>query len=212
MKITAITPQKHHAERLNVSVDGEFRFALAQEIAFRAGLRVGDEVDEERIRALEGEDLSWKAREAALNLLSFRARTGSELRQRLRRKEFPDEIVEACVAELVEKRLVDDSAFAETFVRDRVRLRPKGRRRLVQELRSKGVDAETADAAIGEVMEREEVSELDLAREAVARWAPRPGEDPQRARRRLYGFLARRGFGGDTVRELMDEMRFGPEE
>lgn len=206
MKITAIEPQRHHLERVNVHVDGAFRLALAQEIVFRAALRVGDSVTEPRLQELEREDLRWKARESALNLLSFRARTAVELRRRLRRKEFPEEVVEDCVTELVEKGLVDDSAFAEVFVRDRVRLRPKGKRRLVQELRAKGVDADTAAEAVGDVMEREEVTDLELARAAASKWSPRPGEDPQRARRRLYGFLARRGFGGDAVRQLMDEM------
>jgi regulatory protein len=78
--------------------------------------------------------------------------------------------------------------------------------RLVQELRAKGVDAETAREAIGEVLESEEVSELELAREVVARWSPRSGEEPLRARRRLYGLLARRGFGGETVRQVMEEL------
>lgn len=206
MKITAIQPQKHHAERVNVHVDGEFRLALAQEIVLRAGLRTGDAVTEERLRELEQQDVQWKARDAALNLLSFRARTATELRRRLLQKEFTPEVADACVAELVERGLVDDGSFAESFVRDRVRFRPRGRRRLVQELRAKGVDAETAHDAIAEVMEVEEVSEVDLAREALGRWAPRPGEDRQRARRRLYGFLARRGFGAETIRTLMEEM------
>jgi len=206
MRITAIEPQKHHPERVNVHVDGEFRLALAQEIVYRASLRVGDALDEARIRALEEEDLFWKARESALNLLSFRGRTASELRRRLRQKEFPDEVVERCVEELVQRGLVDDASFAETFVRDRVRLRPRGKRRLVQELRAKGVDPETASDAISEVMESEEVSELDLAREVVEKWSPRPGEDPQKARRRLYGHLARRGFGGETVRQILEEL------
>lgn len=206
MKITAIEPQRSHAERVNVHVDGEFRLALAQEIVLRASLRVGDPVTESRLGELEREDLRWKARESALTLLSFRARTAVELRRRLARKDLPEEVVEECVAELVQKGLVDDSAFAELFARDRVRLRPRGRRRIVQELRAKGVEAETAEAAVGEVMEREEVTELELAREAAARWSPRAGEDPLRARRRLHGFLARRGFGGETVRQLMEEM------
>jgi regulatory protein len=205
MRITAIEPQKNHPERVNVRVDGEFRLALAQEVVLRAGLRTGDAVTEERLQELEGEDLRWKAREAALHLLSFRTRTARELRQRLRRKGFPDEVTEACVAGLVERGLVDDADFAEAFVRDRVRFRPRGRRRLLQELRSRGVDPETAEEALGSVMEGEEVSELDLARDAVRKWSPRPGEDPQRARRRLYGFLARRGFGADTVRQILEE-------
>lgn len=206
MKITAIQPQQKQAERVSVHVDGAFRFALAQELLFRAGLHVGDPIDEERIRRLEHEDRAWKAREHALNLLSFRPRTAAELRQRLRRREVEDDVVEAVVADLVEKGLVDDTAFAEIFVRDRVRLRPRGKRRLVQELRAKGVDRDTAAEAVGEVMEREDVSEVDLAREAVRKWARRAGEDPQRARRRLYGFLARRGFGGDAVRQVMEEV------
>lgn len=206
MRITAIEPQKHHPERVNVHVDGEYRFALAQELVFRAGLRTGDDISERRIQELEREDLHWKARESALSLLSFRARTAVELRRRLRRKEFPEEVAEACVQELVDRGLVDDSAFAEVFVRDRVRLRPRGTRRLVQELRAKGVDADTAADAVEEVLEREEVTELELAREAVAKWSARAGEDPLRARRRLYGFLARRGFGGETVRQIMDEV------
>lgn len=206
MRITAIEPQKHHLERVNVYVDGEFRLALAQEIVYRERLGPGDEISDARIAELEGEDALWKARESALNLLSFRARTATELRRRLREKGFADEVVERAVAELVEKGLVDDSAFAETFVRDRVRLRPKGPRRLVQELRAKGVDVDTAEEAIEEVMRGEETSELELARAAVARWARRPGEDAQKARRRLYGFLVRRGFGGETVRQLLEEV------
>ena len=206
VRISAIEPQKHHLERVNVYVDGAFRVALAREVVLRAGLHAGDEVIESRLDELAAEDQLWKARDSALNLLSFRARTGAELRRRLREKAFPEEVVERCVAELVERGLVDDSAFAETFVRDRVRLRPSGARRLAQELRAKGVDADTAGEAIRDVLHTEEVSELELARAAVARWARRPGEDRDKARRRLHGFLARRGFGGDTVREIMDEI------
>src|SRR5687768_15318581 len=108
MRITAIEPQKHHLERVNVYVDGEFRLALAQEIVYREGLGAGDEITDARIAELEGEDAYWKARESSLNLLSFRARTATELGRRLRDKGFADEVVERCVADLVEKGLVDD--------------------------------------------------------------------------------------------------------
>jgi regulatory protein len=208
-RITAIEPQKHHPERSNVHVDGAFRLALAQEIVFREGLRVGEPLSERRIAALEREDQRWKAREAALNLLSYRPRTAAELRRRLARKEYPPELVEECVAELLEEGLVDDGAFAQSFVRDRVRFKPRGSRRLAQELQAKGVDPEVAREAIGEVMELEETSELELAREAMRKWSRRPGEDPRRAKQRLYGFLARRGFGGDTLRQILDEVELG---
>jgi len=205
MKITAIPAQRQKSERVNVHVDGTFRLAVAQEVIVRAGLRIGDTVTESQLAGLEREDLRWGAREAALNLLSFRARSAVELRRRLVRKEFPPEVADECIASLQEAGLLDDAAFAASFVRDRMRFRPRGRMRLAQELRARGVDADTAHAAIGEAMEGEDVSELELAREVAARWSPRAGEDPLRARRRLYGLLARRGFGGETVRRIMEE-------
>jgi regulatory protein len=206
MKITAIEPQKHDADRVNVHVDGAFRLALGAEIAFTEHLHVGDEVDDARLEALERMDAAWRAREAALALLSFRPRTAAELRRRLAEKDFPADVVAEVVGRLDDMKLVDDAAFAETFVRDRVRLRPKGKRLLAQELRVRGVDAETALGAIEDVMEGSDTSETDLARQAAAKWRPRAGEDPRKARARLQAFLARRGFGGDAIREVVGEI------
>lgn len=205
MKITAIEPQRLHPERVNVHVDGAFRLGLSAELMLGERLRVGDEVDDARLAELEAKDQTWKARDAALSLLSYRARTSVELKRRLKRKGFDDEVAASTVERLDRLGVVDDAAFAESFVRDRVRLRPHGVRRLGQELRAKGVDEDTARAAIAEVMEREGATEMDLARAAAARWRPRAGEDAVRARARLQAFLARRGFGGDAVRAVVRE-------
>src|SRR5262249_27911860 len=139
------------------------------------------------------------------SLLSHRARSAAELKRRLKRKGFEGDTADATVERLGDLGMVDDAAFAESFVRDRVRLRPHGRRRLAQELRAKGVDEATPRPAIDGVMAREDAPEVALARAAAARWRPRPGEDAARARRRLHGFLARRGFAGDVIRQVVSE-------
>ena len=208
MRITALAPLKNDPDRVDVHVDGQLRFGVAAEIVYAEGLRVGDEVTEARLEALERRDQGWRAREAALVLLSYRPRTAAELRRRLERKGFDAALAEETVEALGGVGLVDDGSFSEVFVRDRVRLKPRGPRRLAQELRAKGVDAETARAAIDGVLEAEGAEEVDLARDAAARWRPRPGEDPARARRRLHGYLARRGFGGDAARTVIEE-KFG---
>lgn len=209
MRITAIEPQRLHPERVNVHVDGAFRLGLAAELVLTERLRVGDEVDDARLAELEARDQTWKARDAALSLLSYRARSSVELKRRLKRKGFDDTIAADTVERLDEIGVVDDAAFAESFVRDRMRFKPRSSRRLAGELRAKGVDQETARAAIAEVMEREETSELDLARAAAARWRPRAGEEPTRARARLHAFLARRGFGGEAIRAVIREKGIG---
>ncbi|MDQ3389571.1 MAG: RecX family transcriptional regulator, partial [Gemmatimonadota bacterium] len=117
------------------------------------------------------------------------------------RKGFSPEIVEECLSSTRRLGLVDDAAFSESFVRDRVRLRPRGRRSLAGELRARGVEPETAREAIASVFLAEGVSEVELACQAAAKWSPRAGEDPRKARARLQGLLVRRGFTSDAVRE-----------
>jgi regulatory protein len=206
MKITAIEPQARNRERVNIHVDGTFRVAVAAELAFGLPLRAGDPITPDLIAELEQRDQRWRAREAALNLLSYRPRTAAELRRRLREKDFGNEVVEQCVEELLQRGLVDDASFAESFVRDRLRFRPRGPQLLLQELRTKGVDWDTARATVDDVCREDGVSETDLARQAAARWSPRSGETRLRARRRLYNFLARRGFGAEVVREVVEDL------
>jgi regulatory protein len=205
MKITSIETARGTGERVRLHLDDGATVELAHEIVLSAGARLGTDLSSEALHLLLDADLRWRARENALRLLSYRPRTESELRSRLLRKEIPAEVADACLTELREKHLLDDASFAEAFARDRVRLNPRGRRRVVQELRGRGVDPAIAASAVEGAMREEEVDEIDLARDAARRWRPRSGEDPERARRRLTGFLARRGFGADTVREVVEE-------
>lgn len=223
MRISALTPQEKRSDRYDLHVDGEFRLGLAAEIVLGAGLHVGDAIDEAKLADLERQDQFWRTRQSALNLLAYRARSEDELRRRLLRKGYPEDAVEKCVQDFVDRGFLDDAAFASAFVRDRVRGRPRGARRLVAELRQRGVEAHTAASAVDRVLGDAELSETDLAREAAAKWARRArrarmvsdgagsggsddAEDRRTARRRLFAYLARRGFGAETIREVADEV------
>ncbi len=215
MRITAIRPQRRNAERVSIDVDGEFRLGVARQLVLDAALAAGDEVSDSQLEALEQSDVGWKAREAALNLLSHRQRSRTELRDRLVRKGYAPEIAEDVVGDMVERGYLDDAAFAESFVRDRVRLRPRGRRRLLDELRTKGVTEAIAGKAVEQVFGQEDVSDTELASQAARAWARRSlrgpasslsREERDRARRRLYAYLARRGFAGEPLRRAMDDV------
>jgi regulatory protein len=217
MQITRI--RRHpRRDRARIHVDGEAepRLELALDLVAREGLAPGDTLTAARIRDLQREDGVYRAREAALSLLSHRARSRAELRRRLLRKEHPTPVVEQVLGWLDDRGYLDDRSFAEAFVRDRLRLRPRGRIGLLQELRRKGIDDGTAEAAVEAVLRDEEVDEGSLAREAADAWARknasslrrarRSREDRERARRRLYGHLARRGFAPDAVRGAIDRV------
>ena len=211
MLITAIKRQKKNSDRVNLYLDGEFAFALSVETALKAGLRRGQTIDEATRLELETEDAFCRAREAALVLLSHRARSERELRDRLLRRGYTPEVAERTLSNLRERGLLDDVAFAQAFARDRLRSRPSGRRRLVADLRGKGVSPEDAERALAEMSHESEESELDLARRALAKFPQRGGEDRAATKRRLYAYLARRGFGSGVTSALAREYFSGDE-
>ena len=212
MKVLRIHSAARKRDGVRVHVEGQDPLELALEVVKRSGIREGIELRSDEVARLREDDTKWRLRQAALHLLSYRSRTERELRTRLRAKSFPPALVEWCLHRLREQGLLDDQAFASAHVRDRIRLRPRGRSKLREELRRKGVVAHVADEAISEAFLEEETSEEALAREAALRWVEREGrgvaralsaarfsKERERSRRRLHGFLSRRGFAPDAI-------------
>jgi len=146
------------------------------------------------------------AMDKALELLSFRARSESELKTRLLRAGHAPAAASSATRRCRELGYLDDRAFALAHVRDRLRLRPKGRRALRSELFRKGVDGDLAEAAIDEAFAEAGLDETDLARRLAVKRAETLGDlETDTARRRLTGYLARRGFPPPVVRTVVAE-------
>jgi regulatory protein len=200
VRVAALEPvPRQGAVRVRLDDGRELLLPIEEGLA----LHTGDPLDAARAHQLEGVARRWELRERAVRLLAVRARGREELRRRLRRHAYPEEEIAACLAELDARGYLDDRAFADAFVRDRMRFHPRSRRQLLAELRNRGVDADIAEAAVAAGSPPD--AELELARQVAARWTPRPGEEPRAARRRLTGRLARRGFPGSLVRQVVEE-------
>lgn len=202
---------------MRVAFDDGSALEIALELVERAGLGAGDPVDCALAARLADEDMIWRARETALDLLTHRPRSRAEVRRRLRGDGFPAAVAEACLASLVAAGLLDDRAFADAFVRDRLRLKPKGSARLRHELRTRGVDDAVAEEAVRAGLESVQATDVTLAAAIALRWlagggarertalaSPRFGEDREAALRRLIAYLKRRGFGGEAIRRALE--------
>ena len=195
-RVTALARQRHDAERVSVSLNGEFAFGIGVDLLLREGLAVGDELDAARVAALIAADESGKASGAALVLLGHRARSEHELRDRLRQKGFSPGAIDAAIEKLAGWGYLNDAAFARAWVESRAANQPRGERLLAQELRRKGVDRELVADTIAAAEVDETTDALALA---TAKLRSYRGLDPPVARRRLGAFLARRGYGYDVV-------------
>jgi len=187
-----------------VLVDGRERAVLSLDAIERLGLVVGRPIAglEDAI-ALEGARL--QSYDRALNMLAFRARSSSELARSLIRKGEEKAHVDWAIARLQEQGLLDDAAFARAFTRSRVVGGKQSRRRVEQELARKGVARSVAGEAIDDVFEDEAVDQRSIVEEAARKkLRSLAGLEPAVQRRRLYAFLARRGYDLDDIRAKAD--------
>ena len=145
------------------------------------------------------------ARKILLDQLTGQARSRHELAERLSRRNVPDEVAGQLLDRFEEVGLVDDEAFARSWVDSRQRTRGLARRALAQELRRKGVADETAREVLAEV---DPSDEEETARQLVRKkLRSLSGVDDATAARRLAGMLARKGYpAGLAFAVVKDEL------
>nr|BAL58762.1 regulatory protein RecX [Candidatus Acetothermum autotrophicum] len=143
-----------------------------------------------------------RARAYLLKLLKHRPRSRHEAFVRLQQKGFSEEIVESVLEQAARAGVLDDAKFAQLWVEDRLARRPRSRRMLERELRAKGVAPEHIQRALA----RAGLDEEALVRELIAERSPRLRSlDEQTRRRRLVGFLRRRGFSERIIRRALGD-------
>jgi regulatory protein len=197
--ITAVTPQKNASDRFSIFVDGEFVMGLGIDVVIEFGLAAGMQVDPELLEQIRAKEEIVATVNAAMHLLAYRARATGELRTRLRQKGFSPSAIDAAVEKLQGWKYLDDEDFAKTWVEQQATHRPRSRRVMAQDLRSKGIDKEMVEETLASV----EIDELQGAIRASSRkWETWQSLPPDVRLRRLSGFLARRGYGYDIVRQV----------
>ena len=145
-----------------------------------------------------------KAKDAAYNYLSYRAQSVKEVRDKLAQKEFAEETIEQVVDDLQRQKLLNDSEFARRFVEARLG-RANGSRKLAQELRRKGIETEVVDEVLGEFAATLDSEERAIGLFGKQAWRYR-GLERDKAKRRMLGFLARRGYDAQMARSAVDKV------
>ena len=211
MRITQLEPQIRRPDRWNLSLDGAFAFGLDGAVVVEEGLAVGQELTPAAVERLRAAAAERDLYAAALRFLAPRPRSRAEVRRRLLRPRPKHPSADAGAVERVLERLtrdgyLDDRDFAGFWVENRERFSPRGARALAAELRQRGVDRATGEAATDP--DRDAERALAAGRQKLHTLA---GLDYQAFRDRLGPFLLRRGFGYDVartaVRQLWDEAR-----
>src|SRR5688572_4474023 len=209
--VTQITEHPHKPGRYIIDVDGrEYAIVTAEAIA-ETKTRVGVVVDDTRAARLREAADDAAMYDRALNLLAFRARSARELHRRLTQKGESRDRADRVIQRLRDVGLINDADFARQLTRSKVSA-GASRRRVHQELFKRGVARDVADEAVEQVFEDEAMSDAaSIERVARKKWQTLATLDGATRRRRLYAFLARRGFDSDDVWRVVRQLDTGTE-
>jgi regulatory protein len=140
-------------------------------------------------------------------MLEARARGVVELRRLLLKKGEPEADVDAAIERLKTSGLLDDTNFARQLTRSKAVGAGLSRRRIGQELAKRGVSRDISDNAIEAVFEEEGIDEAEsIDRVARKKLRMLTKVDDATRRRRLYAFLARRGYDSDDITQVLQTL------
>lgn len=196
-KITRLEYQKKNPDRVSVYLDGRFAFGLPSIIAVH--LASGQFLSDAEIEALQDEGAVESAYNRALDYLSYRPRSRAEIDTYLQKRGMSEGQIEVIIGRLERAGLLDDKAFAEFWVENRERFRPRGLRALRYELWSKGLSDEIIEQALASVDVSE--SAYRSASKKARQWE---NLDQQTFHRKMVEYLARRGFQYEVAREAAE--------
>jgi regulatory protein len=203
--ITRIVEQKRNPDRRNIHLDGRFAFGCHLNVVAKFALREGLPLTPEQVEQIQQGEVRQDCLDTALDHLSRRLHSRSELSKKLARKEFGQPVIDEVLADLERMGYLDDARFAKTKALSAAEHRKHGQRRAMVDLLKSGVPDTVARRAIEDVYEA--TDSLAIARQLAQKQAPRLRKlDPLTARRRLTGMLLRRGFLYDQIRPVLDEV------
>lgn len=207
MIITAITAQQKDKNRVNVMVDGKYRFSLDIFQYADLGIKIGKEYSDEELTALEQESIFGKVYARALEYCLMRPHSAREVRDYLYRKThdtrtktgdikkgISSDITVRVFDRLVEKGYVDDEKFTRYWVDNRSLTKGASKRKLQAELRTKGVDTNIIDRYLSD-SERTDADELQKI--IIKKQSRYPDKQ------KFMQYLARQGFSYDDIKSAL---------
>jgi len=140
----------------------------------------------------------------ALNLLAARPYASRALHRKLIQKKYSAADADDVIRRLVDNGLLNDERFAEQYARSKMLSTGASKRRLTQDLYRKGIKGDVATAAIANVVEQDEIDPAAVIERVARKKLAQLGNlEPVVLRRRLFAFLARRGYDVDEIKRVV---------
>ena len=203
-RIKEIKTQVRHPDRRKIIFDDGTFIEISEEVLHSNPVHPGDELTPNKLKELTNSEQKQKLRNSALNLLSFRMRSLSELKGRLLKKGYDIQDIEPLLEEFDAKNILNDSEFALAFSRDKIRSRGIGPSILRVELSNHHLSQKLVEDTINRMYTEFPIDTL-LGNHLKKKKIRRNSQLQEREKNRIVNFLKRKGFSWDDISRVFDE-------
>ena len=204
MKITKISPQQKNLHRWNIFVDGDFSFAIDENIITNRKILLHQALTEEDIEFLLILDENWRAWRKSCDLLNRRMYSIGELKNRLYQKKYSKHSIQFAIEKLVQSGNLDDFEYAKLFIKEKMRLKYWGKIRIQIELRKYRITENIIEKAIKHINLFEE-KEHQCLQQLIQKGKSKYNVSNSNEKKRFIHWIQRRGYSINKIMEQLNE-------
>lgn len=201
-KITKIEAQKT-PDRVSIYINNEFAFGLSQIVRYEYNLKTNMTLDDSTIEELKDRDQLEKTKSYALYLLTYGDNTEKTLKDKLLMKGFSEDNIIDAIDYCKSYGYIDDKSYAERFIRDKVNLNKYGSKKIKSQLIEKGISKDLIEDVLDLDGDLEYENAKNLAAKKLSSYK---NLDSIVIKRRLSGFLYRRGYDFSIINKVLREL------
>ena len=197
MKVTKI--ESVTKTKFKVSVEEQFAFVLYKSELSRYRIVTDEEITEDTFQKIKKEVILKRAKLRALHLLNDMDRTEAQLRTKLKQGLYTEDIIEQTIEYVKSFGYIGDASYARRYIQSRQK--NKSKKEIYVELCKKGVAKEEIDSAMEECYENH--GEEEAIRTLLRKKKYNPEQATEAETQKIYGYLARKGFSYDQIRQVI---------
>ncbi len=168
------------------------------------GLRRGDSFDDDKKELLINESSFLKAKDSIFRFLANRLHSKYELKIKLRKKKYSEEIIERAIADLSEKGFIKEDEFVSAFVSQKINQKKWGINKIRMQLYSKGIDKELVESYLQKHIGNESIFENAYALALKKYESIKNGKLTElKTQQKIFSFLLNRGFDSDIIKAVL---------
>lgn len=202
MTITKIEKQVNNQKRYSIYIDEKFAFGVSEEDLIYFKLKENSEITEQRYNYIMEYVIYTKAKDKAYKFLGYKARSEKEVRDKLIKENYPQEIIDRIIELFKHYNYINDENYTKAYINNRIKFKPRAKRMLKYELVQKGVDNDT----IENIIDSSNIDETDIAISLLQKKLKNKKDIEQKEKQKIYNYMLRRGFDYETINRAFKEV------